>query len=343
MFGCGDIARMSKSLVVVPPAGASLVAIILLAQCTSAPDGGVQSAGDSGRNDSSGSMADGSGDSGRKDSSGSRADTPDGSGRKDSSGNADVVDAPSHTSGSPVVFFTDLTSGPNTGGEGNNGAYLTIYGGHFGSSRGNSAVTINGAPVAQYILWSETKIGLQVGHVSSGPIVVTVDGHASNATETFTARAGNIYYIGSAVDDSAPGSCSTLLAGNSYQTPWGLTDFVSTTMSDYNPSTMRTPYTYYSCISPGDTLVFLDGVNYRYFDGSGWSVSLRIDKVTTSSSFITLQARPAATATLGGGESAIVGIGNTGSSTYTVYSGLTLVGQGADGAGLSTSISLHAR
>jgi hypothetical protein len=239
-------------------------------------------------------------------------------------------------SSGPLIFYTDVTSGPNSGGEHNDGIYLTIFGIHFGATRGTSTVSINGRPVAQYILWSDTKIGVQIGHVSSGPIVVSEGGFASNSDKMFTVRPGRIYYIGPAVDNSTPGNCSTLQAANSYSTPWGLTNYASKTEANYNASTMRTPYTYYACISPGDTLVFLNGVNYPYFDGRGWHAALTPDKDgTTSSSFVTIMARPGATATLGGEGGAAVGIRNTGASTYTVYSGLTLIGSGADsGTGL---------
>ncbi|MCC6808082.1 MAG: hypothetical protein IT381_11710, partial [Deltaproteobacteria bacterium] len=44
----------------------------------------------------------------------------------------------------PVIFFTDLKSGPNVGGANNAGVYLTIYGLRFGATRGTSRVTIGG-------------------------------------------------------------------------------------------------------------------------------------------------------------------------------------------------------
>jgi hypothetical protein len=38
----------------------------------------------------------------------------------------------------PHIFYTDLLSGPNTGGENNNGTILTISGKRFGASQGTS-------------------------------------------------------------------------------------------------------------------------------------------------------------------------------------------------------------
>jgi hypothetical protein len=238
-------------------------------------------------------------------------------------------------SSSPLILYTDVTSGPNSGGEGNNGTYLTIFGTHFGATRGTSTVTINGRAVAQYILWSDTKIGVQVGHVSSGPIVVSEEGFASNSDKTFTVRSGHIWFIGPGVDNSTPASCATMLAANSYSTPWGLTNHASHTESDYDMAKMRTPTVYEGCLPEGSTLVFLNGVNYPYFDGNGWHASLTVDDPSaTSSSFLTFMARPGATAILGGEGWSDVGIRNKAEHTsYTVYSGLTLIGGETDGAG----------
>jgi len=239
-------------------------------------------------------------------------------------------------SSDPLILYTDIISGPNSGGERNNGSYLTIFGTHFGASQAESTVTIGGQAVAQYILWSDTKIGVQVGHIASGPIVVTVGGLVSNADKTFTVRPGHIYYIGPSADNSAPTSCPTMISRNSYSTPWGLTNYASKVEGNYNSSTMRTPWVYYNCMSPGDTLVFLNGVDYPYFDGRGWHSSLTPDNGSvTATAFMTIMARPGATATLGGEGWAMVGIRNTGTSTYTVYSGLTLIGSGDGGQGLS--------
>ena len=231
----------------------------------------------------------------------------------------------------PVILFTDITSGPNSGGEHNNGTYLTVFGTHFGATQGTSTVTINGKVVAQYLLWSDTKIGVQVGHVSSGPIVVSAGGLVSNSDKTFTVRSGRIYFIGTSVDNSAPRNCSSMISANSYSTPWGLTNYASTTESNYDPSKMRTPYTYYSCLALGDTLVFLNGVSYPYFDGRGWHASLTPDNAsTTSSSFMTLMARPGATVQLGGIGWAMSAVRSI-SKGYNVYSGFTLTGSGANG------------
>jgi hypothetical protein len=159
-----------------------------------------------------------------------------------------------------------------------------------------------------------------------------VNGISSNANLSFTVRAGHIYYIGSVADNSAPpANCATLLAANSYASPWGLTNYASATEANYSYVKMRTPYTYYRCLSLGDTLVFLNGVSYPYFDGDGWHASLTPDKLTaTAASFMTIMARPGAKVQLGGTGWAMAGIRDT-SNGFNVYSGLTVTGSGANG------------
>lgn len=231
----------------------------------------------------------------------------------------------------PLILYTDITSGPNSGGEGNNGTYLTIFGTHFGATQGTSTVTINGKAVAQYLLWSETKIGVQVGHVSTGPVVVSAGGAVSNSDKLFTVRSGHIYYIGPSVDNSTT-TCASVLAGGTYSRPWGLTNLASKTEAAYTRA-MRTPTFYYDCISYGDTLVFLNGASYPYFDGHGWHSSLTLgDKsgVDTASSFFTFMARPGATVQLGGAGWATFPIRDH-SNGYNVFSGLTLTGSGPNG------------
>ncbi len=209
----------------------------------------------------------------------------------------------------PACLYQDVLSGPATGGEGGNGIYLSIFGKNFGSTQGTSTVTVNGKPVAQYLVWGSNndvtgehdQISVQIasGTTGTGNIVVkTAGGSCSNLT--FTVRSGKIYFIGPNVDNSVPGSnCTTIKSsGGTYASPWGLTN--NTSFPDTGTFTSyRTPYTYFRCISGGDVLVFLNGVNYAYYDGTSWHTELLLSKTgTSSSSFITLMARPGATVTL---------------------------------------------
>lgn len=96
----------------------------------------------------------------------------------------------------PKIFYTDILTGPNIGGENNNGAYLTLFGSGFGATRDSSRVTINDVPVADYKQWSDTKITIQPGEkVTSGAIKVTVLGASSNTDHRFTVTPGNIYFV----------------------------------------------------------------------------------------------------------------------------------------------------
>ena len=126
----------------------------------------------------------------------------------------------------PAIFFTDLTSGPNSGGEsvsGFAGAYVTLYGNNFGASQGSSTVTLNGASCLRVVSWGTSwlwyqKIVVQLGaSCASGRFVVTVNGQPSfvpmvtvNGTATdpsvFTVRAGNIRCVSSSGSDSSSGA-----------------------------------------------------------------------------------------------------------------------------------------
>lgn len=129
----------------------------------------------------------------------------------------------SRTPAGPVLFFTDLTSGPVTGGENDAGVFLTLYGLRFGASRGDSFVSINGVEVARYHSWNPPdstieserfnargleRIVVQPGSaVTSGDIVVVVGGVASNP-RPFTVRGGNILFVDPSVTQSGDGSVS---------------------------------------------------------------------------------------------------------------------------------------
>src|SRR5882724_4561809 len=123
----------------------------------------------------------------------------------------------------PTIFFTDLDSGPNSGGEsvsGFAGAYATIYGNFFGSSQGSSDVTWNGQnclrvvpPTGSYTGWGMPhlwyqKIIVQIGSgctAGSGNFVVTVNGQASNSIPFTVRSSGNIYCISTTGNDSNSG------------------------------------------------------------------------------------------------------------------------------------------
>lgn len=113
----------------------------------------------------------------------------------------------------PAVLFTDVVTGPTSGGPGNLGVPIAIFGTGFGATRGSSRVTIGGVDVGSYLVWGANNalnttldmIVVQPGAaVSGGAIAVTVGGRASNTDHTFTPNAGRIRYVGSTGSDSAP-------------------------------------------------------------------------------------------------------------------------------------------
>jgi len=128
-------------------------------------------------------------------------------------------------SNAPVIFYTDIIAGPNTGGENNMGCYLTINGKNFGSSQGPSLVKIGEGEVAVYKVWSDTKISVQLGSkVSSGDIIVITLNGSATAPEQFTVRPGDFYFL------STSGSNSTGTK-NDITKPYRTANYVMNEMS----------------------------------------------------------------------------------------------------------------
>jgi hypothetical protein len=127
---------------------------------------------------------------------------------------------------SPVLHFSDLTWGPKTGWEGSavKGAAVTVWGENFGSSRGASVITVNGAQLTaatDYAEWgAASSRGLQRITFwlnsncanGAGNITVTVNGVASNALP-FAVAAGTIYFVSPAGNNSNNGLYSTSQGG----------------------------------------------------------------------------------------------------------------------------------
>ena len=105
------------------------------------------------------------------------------------------------------LFFSDLESGPNTGGQNGKGAFVTLYGNGFGSSRGPSTVTVGGGVVDNYPVWTNTRITFQLGSAAAtGDMVVHVASKGDSNSLPFTVRTGNIYFVSSTGSDTAAGS-----------------------------------------------------------------------------------------------------------------------------------------
>jgi hypothetical protein len=137
---------------------------------------------------------------------------------------ASAVNEPPRPSPGPAVFFTDAEVGAVKGGPNDLGTPISILGKGFGTERGASTVTIGGVEVKSYLIWGEHNahnpaldmIVVQPGPIKQGgPIVVTVNGKASNAEHRFEANSGKIYYIASNGSDqsncSSNAPCATVL------------------------------------------------------------------------------------------------------------------------------------
>ena len=68
----------------------------------------------------------------------------------------------------PRIFYSDIDSGPSSGGENNGGLYVTIYGNGFGASQNSSYVTIGGGQASSYKIWTNSKISFQLETIHVG-------------------------------------------------------------------------------------------------------------------------------------------------------------------------------
>jgi hypothetical protein len=152
-----------------------------------------------------------------------------------------VMCRPSAASRAPRLFFSDLESGPNRGGQDDLGCFITLWGEGFGATRGSSGVTFGGREVARYVEWGSDNswarqldfIVVQPGpDIVSGSIEVRVGGRTSNPL-SFTVRPGRIFFVGPHGNDANPG------------------DF---------PSPFRTVAAARDALAPGDIAYLMDGV-----------------------------------------------------------------------------------
>lgn len=126
---------------------------------------------------------------------------------------------PTVATSNPKILYTDLLSGPISGGENGKGVYLSIFGRNFGSSGLGATVKvyIGGVEVDNYRYLGPSKVygalGIQqitvqvgaLGNPTLGtplPIKVVVGGLSSNTDKTFTANPGSIYFVSLSGDDS---------------------------------------------------------------------------------------------------------------------------------------------
>lgn len=211
-----------------------------------------------------------------------------------------------------VLFHTDLVNGPKTGGSGNNGVWVTLFGRGFGTTRGSGTVTLGGGEVASYVSWSDTKIVVQLGAaVNTGNFTVTNNSAQSvtgclskpwGTTNDFIVRAGNIYFV------TPSGTGNGALA-----TPMSPTTAVQTK-------------------NAGDTFYFRGGA-YNSAYGNSYGRNFAIDATNSGSAnnHVAYVGYPGETATLtaptGSGRSNFTLSQDTGAVQWFVISNLTMVGE----------------
>lgn len=219
----------------------------------------------------------------------------------------------------PVLFFTDLTSGPASGNSdptysSNGGVYVTLYGNYVGAAQDDSTVTLNGAACLKVVSWGSPwlwyqKIVVQLtSPCASGNFVVTTSSGASNGVP-FTVRGGPIHYV------SASGSDSN---GGSFLRPWKSL-----------AKAIRTAGT-----KPGSTVYAENGANQTNDDGEGWFAALTLRNEWcrgTAKEPDALVAYPGASSTIGSATGTNIGIRGTDASAgggacqgNWTFAGLTL-------------------
>jgi hypothetical protein len=225
--------------------------------------------------------------------------------------------SPGETGPAPIAglraFFTDLISGPSTGGQADNGAFVTVYGNGFGSTQGTSTVTIGGGTADNYPIWTNTKITFQLGAAAkTGDVVVNVASKGASNGLPFTVRSGNIYFVSGKGSDGADGS---------FATPWATIPQAK--------NSLKTGDIAYLGASAGDA------VSQTTLDASSsydCALGMSVDDGTnagTADAPKALVLYPGATATIGaesGLERGILTPAIRGTFDYWVISGLTLRG-----------------
>jgi hypothetical protein len=169
----------------------------------------------------------------------------------------------SPTAGGPIVLYTDIASGPNSGGENNAGAYLSIFGKNFGTSLAAVHVFIGGVEVTNYRYLGPSlgrtdieQISAQIGSLGNPalgkalPVKVVVSGVSSNTDQSFTVNPGRMLFV-----DYKKGNDSTALPG----------DMSHPYRHVQTPDTSQAAY---GAMQPGDIIVMRAGTWTDLGDGS---------------------------------------------------------------------------
>jgi len=228
----------------------------------------------------------------------------------------------------PVLFFTDLDSGPNSGGEslgGVAGAYVTLYGNFLGASQGSSTVTWNGLnclrvvpATGSYTGWGSTyfwyqKIVVQLGPScapGAGNFVVNVGGAPSNGIPFTVRTAGHIYFSATTGNDSSGSGSST--------------------------SPFRSVVGCKNHEAAGDICYIENGVSDTGTDN--FDATINIDRAGTSGNPIAIVAYPGATAGIHAGTGTTYGVrvANVGvAQSYWTIAGLSIEADNGGGQAMN--------
>lgn len=178
----------------------------------------------------------------------------------------------------PRLFFSDLLSGPNTGGQSGMGAFVTVYGRGLGASRGASYVTVGGGMARGYPVWSTDHVAIQLGpDARTGEIVVHLESGGTSNGLPFTVRPGTIRFAAPTGSDAADGS---------FATPWATLAYAKRQLR------------------PGDVLYAMDGLRAATLDGANAALCISASfgcgaQAGTADAPIALVGYPGAVVTVG--------------------------------------------
>lgn len=166
-----------------------------------------------------------------------------------------VTPPPPPVSGAPLVLYTNLASGPNSGGENNLGTYLSVFGKNFGNDPSKVQVFVGDHEVDNYRYLGTSlgrsdvqQISTQLGSIGSPtlgtalPVRVVVNGVSSNADITFTPNPGRMLFV-----DNVKGNDTTAVPGDITK-PYRHVQVSSTTGASA-----------YAAWKPGDIIVMRQG------------------------------------------------------------------------------------
>jgi len=167
------------------------------------------------------------GGAGSSSDTGNGSSSPNSNSPSNSSPRGNLIPPP--ITGAPYVLYTDIVSGPNSGGENGKGTYLSIFGKNFGSSGLGTSVKVYIGDVEvdnyRYLGVSQGRADIgqltvqvgALGNASTGvalPIRVVVNGVNSNTNHTFMIQPGDILFV-----DNVSGNDATALKSD-INRPW---------------------------------------------------------------------------------------------------------------------------